>query len=65
MKGSGEFLNGDKEDILQIDTYNTQIVAIKAIQELKSENEILKSQIWNLTTRMKKLEEIFGTKAEK
>jgi len=33
VQGSGEYIEGDSVEILQIDTYNSQIVAIKAIQE--------------------------------
>ncbi len=56
VKGSGEYLENDKNEILQIDTYNAQIVSIKAIQELISQNnkqqmeiESLKAQVNQLT----------------
>jgi len=52
VKGSGEYLASDPEEILQIDTYNAQVVAIKAIQEqqqeierLKQENKLLKQKL--------------------
>jgi len=45
VKGSGEYLNGDSEEILQIDSYNAQIVTIKAVQELIEENNSLKNEI--------------------
>lgn len=45
VKGSGEYLDEDEEDeILQLDGHNAQIVAIKAIQELKAENDELKAE---------------------
>ena len=45
VKGSGEFLKDDDEEILQMGTHSALIVAIKAIQELKKENELLKQLI--------------------
>ncbi len=57
VKGSGEFLDGDDKEILQIDTYNAQIYTIKAVQELilenrelKKDNELLKAEIENIKT---------------
>ncbi len=41
VKGSGEYLESG-EEILQMDSYNAQIVTIKAVQELIKENEVLK-----------------------
>ena len=43
VKGSGEFLE-DGAEILQMDSYNAQVVAIAAIQELREENEELRSE---------------------
>ena len=39
VQGSGEYLDGDKDEILQLDSYNAQIVTIKAVQELIQKNE--------------------------
>jgi len=39
VQGSGEFIDGDQNEILQIDTYNAQIVTIKAVQEIIEENK--------------------------
>ena len=39
VKGSGEYLDNDDEEIIQIDTYNAQIVAIQAVQDLIKENK--------------------------
>lgn len=52
VKGSGEYLNGDSEEILQIDPYNAQIVAIKAVQELIEENNNLKNEIDELRSEL-------------
>jgi Chaperone of endosialidase len=41
VQGSGEYLGNDKNEILQIDTYNAQIVTIKAVQELLKKVEML------------------------
>lgn len=45
VQGSGEYLDGDSKEILQIDTYNAQIVTIKAVQELIKENQQLKEKV--------------------
>lgn len=42
VKGSGEYLEGDPQEILQIDTYDSQIVTIRAVQDLIRENAALK-----------------------
>jgi hypothetical protein len=44
VQGSGEFIVGDTKEVLQIDTYNAQIVGIKAIQELIEKVEILEKE---------------------
>lgn len=61
VKGSGEYLEGDAKEILQIDPYNAQIVAIKAIQELaekveklEEENQVLRKQNQQLQSDVKK-----------
>ena len=46
VKVSGEFLAGDSEEILQIDTYSAQITTIKAVQELVTKVEALEPVIW-------------------
>lgn len=62
VKGSGEFLEADPTEILQIDSYNAQIVSIKAVQEVIDENkkqgEIIKVQqksLENLQMEVEKL----------
>jgi len=52
VKGSGELLNGTNQEILQIDTYNSQIITIKAVQELVKENEKLNKKIDELQNEL-------------
>lgn len=56
VKGSGEYLKGDANEILQIDTYNAQIVAIKAVQELILENKQQQKQIEELKEKNKEID---------
>lgn len=56
VKGSGEYLEGDSIEILQIDTYDAQIVTIKAVQELIMKIEALEkenSQLKGTNTQLK------------
>jgi hypothetical protein len=62
VKGSGEYLDADPTEILQLDSYNAQIVSIKAVQEVIDENkkqgEIIKVQqksLENLQLEVEKL----------
>lgn len=48
VQGSGEFLEGDDKEIIQIDTYNAQIVTIAATQELIRDNTKMKEEIAGL-----------------
>ena len=57
VKGSGEYLPGDTNQILQLDPYNSQIVAIKAIQELIKDNNDLRKSNNNLIEDNNKLKE--------
>jgi hypothetical protein len=59
VKGSGEYLDGETEEILQLDSYNTQIVSIKALQELyklvddqQKQIEVLKENNTNLMMKL-------------
>jgi hypothetical protein len=66
VQGSGEHLDGDADEILQIDTYNAQVTAIRAIQELleiiesqkkeidqlSSNNQEIKTQLETLTMKI-------------
>jgi hypothetical protein len=54
VKGSGEYLESG-EEILQMDSYNAQIVTIKAVQELIKENEVLKQNNQNLQQEVNEL----------
>lgn len=62
VKGSGEFINEDKNELLQIDSYNAQIVTIKAVQQLINENteqkEIINDLLLRLTILERKLAEL-------
>lgn len=64
VQSSGEYVDGDAEPVIQIDTYNAQIAAIKAVQELilkvealEKENEKLKSEKGELESRLGSVEE--------
>jgi hypothetical protein len=54
VKGSGEYLESG-EEILQMDSYNAQIVTIKAVQELIKENEVLKQDNQHLQQEVNEL----------
>jgi len=56
VQGSGELLNGTNQEILQIDTYNAQIVTIKAVQELIEENKNQKAENERLNKKIDELE---------
>ena len=63
VKGSGEYLDNDDEEIIQIDTYNAQIVTIQAVKDLIEENKMLKAKMESmnneneaLSSRMDQLE---------
>ncbi len=58
VKGSGELLNGTNEEILQIDTYNSQIITIKAVQELVKENEKLNKKIDELQNELVQIKQL-------
>jgi hypothetical protein len=45
VKGSGEYLEGQPDEILQLDSYNAQVVAIKALQEVIRKNKEQQEQI--------------------
>ena len=50
VQNSGEFVDGDSKEVLQIDTYNAQIVTIKAVQELIKKVETLEKENTRLKT---------------
>ncbi len=58
VKGSGELLNGTNQEILQIDTYNSQIITIKAVQELVKENERLNQKIDELQNELIQIKQL-------
>lgn len=51
-QGSGEYLDGDDQEILQIDTYNAQIVHLAATQKLINENQKLKEELASLQKQL-------------
>jgi len=55
VKGSGEYLEGDENEILQLDSYNAQIVTIKAVQELILENKEQQKLIENQQNQIDEL----------
>jgi hypothetical protein len=79
VKPSGEFVDGDPQEVLQVDTYNAQIAAIKAVQEmilkieelekengkLKAESEQLKSESAKLKSEKSELESRLGSVEDK
>ena len=56
VKGSGEYLEGDSKEILQIDTYDAQIVTIQAVKDLIKENKELKNRLLVLEEKMNQIE---------
>jgi hypothetical protein len=62
VAGSGEYLAGDPEEILQIDTYNAGIITIKAVQELIKENDDLKKEINLLYAELNELKKAVNNK---
>ncbi|HEV7490677.1 MAG TPA: tail fiber domain-containing protein [Rhodanobacteraceae bacterium] len=64
VKGSGEYLEGAPKtpdnEILQVDTYPAQIVAIAAVQELAQKNAALQAKVERLMARVEKLEAARG-----
>jgi trimeric autotransporter adhesin len=62
VKNSGEMLKGTNEPILQVDSYNAQIVSIKAVQELILDNKKQQQQIDNqqqmITAQNEKIEKL-------
>ncbi len=58
VKKGSDFIEGKSgEKVLQLDSYNAQIVSVKAIQELALENQELKKMILELTKRIENLEQ--------
>lgn len=52
VKGSGEYLQNDPNEILQVDTYDAQIVTMKAVQELVEQNRQLRRELDDLRARL-------------
>jgi hypothetical protein len=58
VKGSGEYLASDPAEILQVDTYSAQIVAIRAIQELAQKVEALERENAQLKYQQAELQQV-------
>ena len=58
VKGSGEYLEDDSQEILQIDSYNAQIITIKAVQEIIKENQKQKDDIALLKNKLTDIENL-------
>jgi len=58
VKGSGEYIDGDEDEILQLDSYNAQIVTIKAVQELIKQNQELRKENEEFKNRLTKIEKL-------
>jgi hypothetical protein len=57
VKSSGQFINGDSKELLQMDSYNAQIIMVKAVQELILENKALEKRVAELASEMEKLKQ--------
>jgi hypothetical protein len=55
VQGSGEYLEGQPDELLQLDSYNAQIVAIKALQEVIQQN---KEQQHQIDSQQKEIDEL-------
>ncbi|MFC2151970.1 tail fiber domain-containing protein [Bacteroidota bacterium] len=58
VKGSNVFIDGDTEELLQLDSYNAQIVTIKAVQELIDENAELRKENEEIKNRLTEIEDL-------
>lgn len=52
VRGSGEYLENDPSQVLQVDTYDAQIVMIKAVQELIEQNRQLRRELNEIRARL-------------
>lgn len=60
VKHSGEFIDGDPSVLLQMDSYDAQVVAIKAVQVLIRENAVLRERLDELGRRIADIESARG-----
>jgi hypothetical protein len=63
VQGSGEYLEGDPQEILQMDTHDAQMITIKAVQELIQENVERKAENAELKRELKDLKRILNNLA--
>jgi hypothetical protein len=64
VQGSGEYLEGDKKEILQIDPHNAQIVTIKAVQEQQKIIELQQAEITSLKKELSEIKNYLGLEAK-
>ena len=57
VKSSKQYINGDPQGVLQMDSYNAQIVTVKAVQELILENRSLEKKLEQLTEEVEKIKQ--------
>jgi len=57
VKNSGQYLKGDSKELLQMDSYNAQVVTVKAVQELILENRSLEKKVEELAAEIEKLKQ--------
>jgi hypothetical protein len=65
VQGSGEYINGDPQEVLQMDPWNAQVVSIKAIQELIRKNQEQETEIRELKAMLKQVQEAVGIVSKK
>ena len=63
VKGSGEYLEKDPQEILQLDTHDAQIVTVKAVQELIQENKSLRAELNELKVAVAQLQRLLSLNA--
>ncbi|MBU0763348.1 MAG: tail fiber domain-containing protein [Bacteroidetes bacterium] len=56
VKGSGEYLSPGEPELLQIDTYNSQVVSVKAVQELIKINREQEKKIAELEDKLNQID---------
>lgn len=57
VKSSGQYIKGDSKELLQMDSYNAQVVTVKAVQELILENKSLQMKVEELAEEVEKLKQ--------
>jgi hypothetical protein len=63
VQGSGEYIEGEPQEVLQMDAWNAQVVSIKAIQELIEKNKQLESEVRDLRATIEEMNELKSLKS--